>query len=92
MKWLNGYRMRLVVVGIVAATMLSGGLAKADFTFGEPTNLGPTVNSSAGEVCPSISPDGLELYFHSADLPGGYGNGDLWMSRRTTANDQQFGL
>lgn len=29
----------------------------------EPVNLGPVVNSSAGEVEPAISPDGLELYF-----------------------------
>jgi len=31
--------------------------------WGEPVNLGPTVNGSAGECDPSISPDGLELYF-----------------------------
>jgi hypothetical protein len=29
----------------------------------EPINLGPVVNSSAGELEPSISGDGLELYF-----------------------------
>ena len=87
MKCLNDYRMRMVLVAVVAAIVVDGGGANADFTFGEPKNLGPTVNSPAGEVCPSISPDGLELYFHSPDLSGGYGNGDLWMSRRTTTDD-----
>jgi len=33
----------------------------------EPVNLGPSVNSSAGEVEPSISGDGLELYFRLWD-------------------------
>jgi hypothetical protein len=31
----------------------------------EPVNLGPNVNSSASEIEPSISADGLELYFAS---------------------------
>ncbi|MBN2130159.1 MAG: PD40 domain-containing protein [Sedimentisphaerales bacterium] len=39
--------------------------AQADFAFGEPTNLGPTVNSSSDDGAPCISPDGLELYFCS---------------------------
>jgi hypothetical protein len=42
-----------------------------------PVNLGPTVNSSAGEAGPGISADGLTLFFHS-DRPGGYGDWDLW--------------
>ena len=53
MKQLDGYRNRLVLVGLVAAIVLGGGNANADFVFGEPTNLGPTVNSSA-MVCRSI--------------------------------------
>ena len=61
-------------------------VAKADFTFGEPTNLGATVNSSSAEIDPCISADGLELYFHS-DPPVGYGNHDLWVTRRPSPND-----
>ena len=86
MKQLNGYRMRLVVVGIVAATMLGGGSAKADFTFGEVTNLGPPVNSLVRDFAPTISADGLSLYFDS-DRPGSYGDKDLWVTTRPTTED-----
>ena len=34
-----------------------------DAPWTEPLNLGPNVNSPGQEVTPSISPDGLELYF-----------------------------
>jgi hypothetical protein len=34
-----------------------------DSPWQEPVNLGPNVNSSRGEIEPSISSDGLELYF-----------------------------
>jgi beta-lactamase regulating signal transducer with metallopeptidase domain/Tol biopolymer transport system component len=54
--------------------------------FSNPTNLGPTVNSSAREWDPSISADGLELYFKSY-RPDGYGSGDIWVTTRKTKND-----
>jgi Tol biopolymer transport system component len=59
---------------------------KADFTFGEPTNLGPTVNSSADDALPSITVNGLTLYF-SSERPGGSGNWDIWVSTRTTTSE-----
>jgi len=49
--------------------------------WGAPTNLGPNVNTAYGEWNPSISSDGLALYFDS-DKPGGYGGEDLYMSTR----------
>ena len=39
MKWLNGYRMKLILLGFVSALVHNGGSANADFTFGESTNL-----------------------------------------------------
>jgi N-acetylneuraminic acid mutarotase len=39
MQRLNGYRMRLVVVGIVAGMVLGGGRAKADFTCTQKANM-----------------------------------------------------
>ena len=85
MKWFDSYRMRLVLIGIVAALAVHCGSAKADFTFGEPTNLGPTVNSSVRDDRASISSDGLELYFAS-DRPGGYGDSDLYVAIRPTTD------
>ena len=58
----------------------------------EPVNLGPTVNSSASEDFPSLSSDGLLLFFSenrdSGPLqPGGYGRPDMWAARRASVSD-----
>ena len=87
MKWLNGNRTNLMLVGCGVVIMLGGGPAKADFTFGEPTNLGPTINSSATEGSLSISADGLEGYFASYDKSGSYGHYDIWLAKRETTDD-----
>ncbi len=63
--------------------------------WGEPVNLGPSVNTSASEGYPSISADGLTLFFsemfastRSRPLrPGGRGGQDLWMTTRATTED-----
>ncbi len=60
--------------------------ATKDDPWGQPVNLGETVNSSVGDGGPSISSDGLELYF-SSKRPGGYGSDDIWVTSRTTVND-----
>jgi hypothetical protein len=86
MKRLNGYRMRMMLVGIAAGIVFGGGRAKADFTFGQPTNLGPTVNSASGDAPDCVSYDGLEMYFDS-NRSGGYGGWDIWVSTRETIND-----
>ena len=86
MKWLNDYRIRLVLIGFVAVIVLGAGSAKADFTFGEPTNLGPTVNSSVRDFGPTSSADGLSLYFDCERL-GGYGDKDLWVTTRPTTEN-----
>ena len=48
-----------------------------------PVNLGSTVNSSAVDVGPNISADGLSLYF-SSTRDGGYGGEDIYVATRTT--------
>ena len=87
MKWLDCYKIRLILVGFVAAIVLGGGSAKADFIFGEPMNLGPPVNSAYVETAPFISADGLSLYFTS-NRPGGEGLWDLWVTTRETKDDE----
>lgn len=74
----------MVLFGFMAAIVFACVQAKGDFTFGEPVNLGPSVNTSqswSGE--PSISADDLELYFTS-QRPGGQGAGDIWVTKRLT--------
>ena len=57
--------------------------ATASDPWGDAVNLGPAVNSPGNDVCPGRSPDGLLLFFVS-DRPGGYGNNDIWMTRRAS--------
>jgi len=54
--------------------------------WGEPVNLGPTVNKSDWDTTPSISANGLELYFGSR-RPGGSGGVDLWMTTRVSVSE-----
>jgi hypothetical protein len=58
--------------------------------WGQPMNLGPSVNSQFIEMSPAITPDGLELYFSDFSnftRPGGCGKSDLWVTRRITRDD-----
>ena len=78
---------RMLVILVLALVVgLPACVANADFTFGTPTNLGPTVNSSSDDGGTSISADGLTLFFAS-DRPGGYGSFDLWVATRGTTED-----
>ncbi|MCP4261494.1 MAG: hypothetical protein GY774_28930 [Planctomycetes bacterium] len=61
--------------------------ATTDDNWGTPVNLGGQVNTSYGEVNPSISPDGLSLFFFST-RSGGYGSRDIWMTTRATTDDE----
>jgi Tol biopolymer transport system component len=65
--------------------------------FDKPKDLGPHVNSSGDEGAPSISSDGLTLYFECFE-PGpdahcskpDFGDPDIWISRRSGPN-RSFG-
>ena len=54
--------------------------------WGEPVNLGPTVNSSTVDSGADMSADGLTLYFQS-NRPGWYGSGDIWVATRETTGE-----
>ncbi|MHC4705194.1 MAG: hypothetical protein ACYTFQ_31980, partial [Planctomycetota bacterium] len=64
--------------------------------WGPAVNLGPPVNTSACDSTPSISADGLELYFSnvgptgSTYRPGGHGGGDIWVAKRES-KDENWG-
>ena len=67
--------------GYAGADLCVSRRATTQDPWGPPSNLGPAVNSPAIERHPWVSPDGLLLLFAS-DRPGGYGNWDIWMTRR----------
>ncbi len=75
-----------ISIVLVLALCMEAEVAKADFTFGTPTNLGPTVNSSSRDLKPSVSADGLSLFFTST-RPGGVGGMDIWVTTRETTDD-----
>lgn len=55
--------------------------SRSGSTWNSPINMGSTINSSADEISPCLSPDGLTLYFASNRV-GGKGRLDLWFSNR----------
>jgi len=56
--------------------------------WGPPVNLGAALNSQSVEGYPSLSSDGLTLYFSDAYFgptrPGGLGGADIWMTTRAS--------
>lgn len=60
--------------------------ACADCPWEEPLNVGPIINSSAGDAGPGLSRDG-HLLFLSSDRSGGHGGNDIYMSRRANPKD-----
>jgi len=64
--------------------------ATVDDDWDVPVKLGPTLNSSTDESCPSLLADDLSLFFSSfmgTPRPGGHGQGDIWVTTRATASD-----
>ena len=86
MKLLSFSKTKLILVVFVAAIMLGSGIARADFGFGKPTNLGPIVNSLSADYDPCISADGLEFFFIT-NRPGGVGGYDLYVASRTNTSE-----
>ncbi len=90
MKW---FEIRMVVVSVLGLCLLLAvavPTARADFTFGEPVNLGPLINTGHGDFTPCLSADGLEVYFarHEPAL----GNlSSLFVARRATV-DSEWGV
>lgn len=51
------------------------------------THLGDTVNTTSGDFFPTISKDGLSLYFTITTGPGTFGGSDIYVSRRATTDE-----
>ena len=78
--------MRTLSLLLVATSVLAAEVAQADYTFGGPVNLGPVVNSPTLDGTPSVTADGLSLFFNS-QRAGGYGHYDVWVCTRETPSD-----
>ena len=53
-----------------------------DNNWSVPKNLGNIINTNAGEFGPFLAADDKTLYFVSSGQLGGYGDADVWMSKR----------
>ena len=83
-------RITRITLSVAALALLAvfpaGALAQHFSEWSPPVNLGPTVNTADFEVCPSVTKDGLSLYFGS-NRPGGFGAVDIYVSQRASTND-----
>ena len=90
MKQSNDYKLSLMLIVVVSMIIMGSNSTKADFTFGEPENLGSVLNTTVGEGGMCISPDDLTLYFSTGYTgsvrPGGLGEEDIWMTTRTSSS------
>jgi WD40-like Beta Propeller Repeat len=80
---LDLYFARMVYEGEYPGDLWVAKRASTDEPWGEPTNLGPTVNCMLFCFGPCISPDSLTLFFYS----DGSGTADVWMTTRPTPAD-----
>ncbi len=80
-------RWQIAVMAPIVFVLVGTRQVQGDFRFGEPVNLGSTINSWDYEYDPDISTDELELYFQSPRSDG-YGNYDIYVSTRATTDDQ----
>jgi len=78
---------KIAVLAGMVIVLTGTGQVHADFRFGEPANLGSAVNSGNPEFDPSISANGLELYFQSTRA-GDYGDRDIYVATRATTDDK----
>ncbi|MBC8468441.1 MAG: PD40 domain-containing protein [Planctomycetes bacterium] len=77
---------RIYLIVVLAFLISTGSNVNADFTFGEPINLGPDFNRGMQDMGVSLSTDGLSLFFASR-RSGGLEGYDIWIAVRATIND-----
>jgi OmpA-OmpF porin, OOP family len=62
---------------------------QSDGSWSEPKSLGKKINTRYDEMTPYLAPDGVTLYF-SSDRPGGFGDNDIWMTKRLDKSWQKW--
>ena len=78
---------KTISIVLVLTFCMTVEVAKSDFIFGTPTNLGPLVNSPDSDLSACVSSDGLSLFFSSNRSPGGFRDFDLWVATRQAKNE-----
>lgn len=80
-------------LALVAATTSAGQAEQTYTPWSTPVNLGPVVNTPQGEFFPTVSKDGLSLYFSAPAVTvngvvrPSLGGMDIYVTRRLTVND-----
>lgn len=77
----------LFCFGLMVGPLGTDRAIPANWVIGTPKNLGSNINTPAREAGPTLSRDGLSLYFTSDRLDGYGGVGDIWVSTRETTNN-----
>jgi hypothetical protein len=83
MKWLNYQETKVLLIVFVAAIVLGGGSANADFAICDPSCMDQAINNPDNTDIQGLSllHDGLKLYF-SVDKGVGYWSHDIWVTTR----------
>ena len=81
-----GVPIGVVVLFIVSVSSAAPPESSAPSAWSVPVNLGPTINSAVIDGGPTISEDGLSLFFGSTRA-GGVGRNDIWVTHRARAID-----
>ena len=88
MKRFKELKARFWLTTILCILTTAGARVKADFVLGTPAKV-PNINTPSNDSAPSISADGLELYFQSNGPDGGddFCKSDIWVSSRSSTKE-----
>src|SRR5215204_4999328 len=83
------YALWLLAIVAIPGVLLSQPAAPADTGSITIRSLGPIINTAGVEYAPTVTADGLKLYFVSS-RPGGYGGHDFWYVTKQSRLDTVF--
>jgi hypothetical protein len=77
----------LALTAVPLASLFSAQDPEEFSDWSAPVNIGPPVNTGLAELAPFLSEDGRSLYFVRTPAAGGFGGQDIWVSQRTSSDD-----
>jgi hypothetical protein len=81
---------KTILFVLILVLGLATEVANADFTFGEPTNLGLIANSSTGDGSLSISADGMRVASDAQGVELPYSNGGMYFGTEKNLDATTF--